>query len=488
MTGPSDAIKLLLGGGLLPLCNGRQDETQHGQHHGGDDVQRKGEGVLIVHTQHAADRSDGKAPAAKELGDLLALDEAVICRDLIVGIAQGDVGSEHPQVTHGHAHGVQLGELTQHGGSTGHEGLCQNDGAGQHRHHLDTVAVDAVGVDLVEPLRDELLGVLVVQQHTQGSVDAEDQHGKLADDVAQSVDDHEQVAHVVILTQLLECPVGAVCRIGVEAFGAGVDDGGVKHPAHGKSAQDRTGDHHACQSDHAPGEALAGVFHLVDVGGDLFTAAHGKHQDGQRSKVGNVEGGDQAAEAQVGVDILCGGVDRRCGEHHDDVQQRHDKGAGAGGSQQLLQGVQTQAGNVAAQQQDAEGGKLDITGGNGVVGLRIPEDRPAQCLQEAAALAGNVGDVACPVGPACVVGKLGVGGLVQPGADAAALVFKGGTQLAHHEGVGDEIKGKHQDPAEDDLGTIEVHKAVGDVAEAPDRGERHKGEGLPRDLCGLFFF
>ena len=99
----------------------------------------------------------------------------------------------------------------------------------------------------------------------------------------------------------------------------------------------------------------------------------------------------------------------------------------------------------------------------------------------------DVGDVAGPVGPTGVVGQLGVGGLVQPGADAAALVFKGRAQLTHHQRIGDEVQDKHKDPAEDDLRTVKVHKAVGNVAEAPDRRKGHEGKGKPRDLCGFFF-
>ena len=242
LTGPFLSIfRLLFCSSLLALCKGGQNESQHGQHHGGDDVQCKGEGVLVVHTQHAAHGSNGKAPAAEELSHGLILDKAVLGRDGIVGVAQGDVGGKHPQVAHGHTHRVQLGQLAQNGSSTGHEGLCQNDGAGQHRHHLDAVAVHAVGVDLVQSLRDELLGVLVIQQHTQRCVDAQNQHGELADDVAQGVDDHEQIAHMVVLTQPLESPVGTVGNIGVEALCAGVDDGGVEHAAHGQRAQNGAG-------------------------------------------------------------------------------------------------------------------------------------------------------------------------------------------------------------------------------------------------------
>ena len=109
------------------LCKGGQNESQHGQHHGGDDVQCKGEGILIIHTQHAAHGSNGKAPAAEELGHGLILDKAVLGGDGIVGIAQGNVGSKHPQVAHGHADRVQLDQLAQDSRSAGNEGLHQNE-------------------------------------------------------------------------------------------------------------------------------------------------------------------------------------------------------------------------------------------------------------------------------------------------------------------------------------------------------------------------
>ena len=404
-------------------------------------------------------------------------------------IPQGHIGHKHPQIPHGHAHGIQLGQLPQHGGGTGHEGLDQDDGAREHSHQLDAVAVDAAVVDLLQALGDELLGVLVVQQHPQGGIDAEHQHRELADDIAQGVDDHKQVAQVVILAQLLEGPVGAVGGVGVEAGGALVDDGRVKHLAHGNGAQDGAGHHHARQGDHALGEALAGVLHLIDVGRDLLAAAYRKDQNGQRGEVGHIEIGDQLPEGEGSGDVFRVGIDGRSREHHHDVQQGHDEGAGAGGSQQLLQGIQAPAGNVAAHQQDAEGCQLHIQGGDGVVGFRVAENGPAQGLQEAAALAGDVGNVAGPIGPARVIGQLGVGGLVDPGADAAALVLKGGAKLAHHQGIGDEVEGEHRHPAENDLAAVEIHKAVGHIAKAPHCGEGHKGQGRPFDptVCFCFF-
>ena len=57
---------------------------------------------------------------------------------------------------------------------------------------------------------------------------------------------------------------------------------------------------------------------------------------------------------------------------------------------------------------------MDVQGGDRIVTFRIAEDRPAQGFQKAAAFAGNIGDVAGPVGPACIIGQLYIGVLVQP--------------------------------------------------------------------------
>lgn len=87
--------------------------------------------------------------------------------------------------------------------------------------------------------------------------------------------------------------------------------------------------------------------------------------------------------------------------------------------------------------------------------------------------------MAGPVGPARVVGQLRVGGFVEPGADAAALILEGGPQFSHHQRVGHEVQGEHEQPAENDLDAVEVDKAVDNVSEAPDRGKSHGRQSIP---------
>ena len=293
---------------------------------------------------------------------------------------------------------------------------------------------------------------------------------------------------MIVLAQLLEGPVGAVGHVGVKGLGALVDQLGIKHHAHGDSAQNGANHHHDGQGDHALGEALAGVLHLVDVGGDLLTTAHRKDQDGQRGEIAHVEVGQQCFQAEVHGDELGTGVDDRSGKHHNDVQDGHNKHAAAGDGGQALQGVQAGACHKGEEQQHSQRGDLHINGGEAVVLLRVAEHSPAQGLQTAGALAGDVGDVAGPVGPAGVVGHLGAHGVEHPGADAAAGVLKGGAQLAHHQSIGDEIQGKHQDPAEDHLDAVEIHEAIQHIAEAPNRGKRHKRKHVPLDLFVFVHF
>ena len=124
-------------------------------------------------------------------------------------------------------------------------------------------------------------------------------------------------------------------------------------------------------------------------------------------------------------------------------------------------------------------------GWQSIISFRIAEDRPAQGFQKAAAFAGNIGDVAGPVGPACIIGQLYIGGLVQPWANAA-LTLDRKIQLADHQGIRNKVTRKHLDPAEDDLRTIEVHKVICDTAESPYDWECHKRKDQPCDFGGFF--
>ena len=185
---------------------------------------------------------------------------------------------------------------------------------------------------------------------------------------------------------------------------------------------------------------------------------------------------------------MCVGVDHRSGEHHDDVEQGHDEHRAAGDGGQALERVQTAAGYESEDQQNRKGHKLNVNRREGIVFLRVLEDRPAQGLQTAGALACDIGDVAGPVGPACEVGHLGAHGVMHPGGDAAAFILKGGAELADHQRVGDEVEGEHQDPTEVHLRSVKVYEAVQDVAKAPNRGKCHERKHLPLDFLVLVHF
>ena len=71
---------------------------------------------------------------------------------------------------------------------------------------------------------------------------------------------------------------------------------------------------------------------------------------------------------------------------------------------------------------------------------------------------------------------------MDPGADAAAGSLKGRSQLAYHKGIGHKIQCEHQDPAENNLYTVKVYKAVEYISEAPDRGKGHERQSVPGDF------
>ena len=93
--------------------------------------------------------------------------------------------------------------------------------------------------------------------------------------------------------------------------------------------------------------------------------------------------------------------------------------------------------------------------------------------------------MACPVRPPGIISEFWADGLVDPRADSTTGVFKRRTEFANHQSVRNKVQRKHQDPAEDNLNTVEVHVAVDDVTETPHGGERHKGQVIPKNLLCL---
>lgn len=339
-------------------------------------------------------------------------------------LAQADVGNENPQITHGHAHGVQLGKLRQNGGSAGDQDLDQDNGTGEHHDQLDAVDVGTVPVLFQHGTGDVVLGIVIAQQHAQGSVDGNDQGGELADGVTDGIDDDKQVAHTKVFANLLEGPVSAVGYIGIEGFRGSVDDGGIEHHAHGDGAENGTDHHHDRQGDHTLGEIPGGFVHLIDIGRDLLAAAYGEHQNGKGSEVIDVKFRNQVPGAEIHGNIAAVGIDDGCYEHHNDEQDGHDEHSGACKGGNALQNTHAPAGNVAENQENRQGCKLNPQRGQGVIHFRVAENSPAQGFQAAGAFRGNIGNVNGPVGPASIVSGLAAEGALNPGGHAAAGILK----------------------------------------------------------------
>ena len=92
--------------------------------------------------------------------------------------------------------------------------------------------------------------------------------------------------------------------------------------------------------------------------------------------------------------------------------------------------------------------------------LCVLENHPTQRFQTAGSLRCDVGDMASPVGPTCVVCSLRAGCLMNPGADTAARILKCGTKLSDHQCVRYKVQCEHQNPGEDNLCSIEVYETI----------------------------
>ena len=211
---------------------------------------------------------------------------------------------------------------------------------------------------------------------------------------------------MIVLAQSLECPVGTVGVVGVEALLGLVDDGRIEHHAHRDGTENRTDHNHDRQADHRTREALARVLYLINIRRDLLTATDSENQDGQGREVLPVEGRKQVLRTEIQCHEGRSRIDGTRTEHHDDVEDGHDEHTGTCQCRHLLQRVQTTACDIAEQNQDTEGDQLYCQCREGIVCFRVTEHSPAQCLQTTGGLTCDVGDMACPVGPACIVRKL----------------------------------------------------------------------------------
>ena len=112
--------------------------------------------------------------------------------------------------------------------------------------------------------------------------------------------------------------------------------------------------------------------------------------------------------------------------------------------------------------------------------VRLPFWNTAQpkANEHVLGLLGQIGHMDDPVGPAGEVGQFGSGGGADPGGYPACAFLEGGAHFAHHEHIGDEVEGKHEDPGYHRFETL-VGIAVDDVPEPPYGGEGHQAQRLP---------
>ena len=141
---------------------------------------------------------------------------------------------------------------------------------------------------------------------------------------------------MIVLSQFLECPVGAVCRIRIETFFGGVDELRIKHHAHRDGSEHCADYHHDGKRNHSLRESLTRILDFVYIRGNLLTTAHRKDKDRQRCEVFQIEGRNQILQTEIQADVVRFRIQNRCGEHHQDVKKRHHKHTGSGEGCHLL--------------------------------------------------------------------------------------------------------------------------------------------------------
>src|SRR5699024_4260234 len=232
----------------------------------------------------------------------------------------------------------------------------------------------------------------------------------------------------------------------------------IKHHSHGDCSKDRTSCHHDRHKDNSLWKTFTWIFYFIDIRRNFLASAYRKDQNGKACEVTHIKIRNQIIQTEIQTDKICARVNRRCSEHHYDVQKGHDKHAGSGNRCQLLQWIKTSAGNIAADQKYCQCRKLYINRRNRIIGLMITENRPAQRFKPAASLAGNVSDVTCPVRPSCIISDLRSCCLIDPGIDTASAVLESGAQFSDHQGIRNKVQGKHQYPAEHYLRSVKIDK------------------------------
>ena len=141
---------------------------------------------------------------------------------------------------------------------------------------------------------------------------------------------------MVILSQLLEGPVGAVGNVGTETFGAFIDNRWIKHHAHGDGTKDGADHNHNGKGDHALWETLGRILYLIYIRRNFLASAYGKYQDRKGGKVSHVELGNQLVPCKVHRNITAVWIDDGGCEHHQDIQDGHDEHTGSRDGRKLL--------------------------------------------------------------------------------------------------------------------------------------------------------
>ena len=198
--------------------------------------------------------------------------------ELVASLTQSDVCGKYPQITQRHAYRVQVGQLLQDTGSAIAECLNDDDRTRQDDDHPDTVDICVIFVLLQQSLRDKLTSLLVVQQHAQRRIDAQNKRRELTDGIADRVDDLERITDTIVCAELFKCPVRTVRNVSVLICH---DFFHIEHHAHSNGAQDRADHDHDGQGDHTLRESLGRIFYLIDIRRDLLTSADGEDEDTQ---------------------------------------------------------------------------------------------------------------------------------------------------------------------------------------------------------------
>ena len=98
---------------LFALFDNGKDDSESGEHAGSDDIETHGKWIGVIDAQQAACGRHKEAPSACCESKGVIFNKAILRIELASGLAERDIGGKHPEVTHGHADGIELGELLE---------------------------------------------------------------------------------------------------------------------------------------------------------------------------------------------------------------------------------------------------------------------------------------------------------------------------------------------------------------------------------------